>query len=610
MFDFVQNNKAVQFGMKVLLGAIAISFVGFGAGSFLGDGRDEVAKVGDTSITRQEVQRALQQRDLGQDKAEEMTQSLIQRQLLLEKARESGVTVTDEELAKALAAIPIFQKDGQFNLGLYNDFLASRRTSSAVFESRFRDDLIYERMQQLSSQMTAGGFYAKTAHTTLSQYLSRQREVSSVRIEAASFMDKVQVSDQDVAAYYQSNDKEFRLPDQVRVEYILLTVPMLASGQTVSDEEVKTFFDKNKQQFERDERKARHILLTMPEKANAAAKAAVKAKAELLLQDVKNNPERFADIAKQHSQDPGSAAQGGDLGWMSRQGLDATFANALFAMQANETSNLVETQFGYHIIHLDGVRKTGLEESRMAILEKLKEQKARKVFPTLSEEMGELAVETEKNLVPVAQKLKLPLQTTDWFSRNGQENDPVFSSKNKDVLDRIFSVDGLAGRASEVIELPEQQRLLTRVIERKPARLQALAEVSAAIRAKLQAQGAAKLAEAEGKRQLQALQKGEALPLKWSEAQKVGIMQAGMLSRDVVKQLMAVPSKDVTAFSGIVERGGYTLFKVGKFVDTMADPRLAEELEKQRLMGEGAAYDKMMQRELLQQAPAPGKPAV
>lgn len=610
MFDFVQNNKVVQLGMKVLLGAIALSFVGIASYSydFMGGGANEVAKVGDKSITRQEVDFALQQRNLGQDKAEQMTQELVQRQMLLEKAAELGVRVTDAELAKAIAQVPVFQKDGKFSYDLYQEYLTNNRTSGTAFESRFREDLVYERMRELTSNMFSGGFYAKSTNATLAQFLAREREVSSARIDASAFMDKVQVGEQDVAAYYKAHPAEFQQPEKVRVEYLLLSVPVLAMTQTVNEDEIKSFFDKNKTQFERDERKTSHILLTVPAKADAAGKQAVKAKAEQLLQQVRSNPARFAELAKQNSQDPGSAAQGGELGWLSREGLDQTFADALFAMSNTGISDLVESQFGFHIIQLSAIRRTGLEEARATITEKLKEQKARKAFPAVTDELSELVINSEKNLAPVAQKVKLTLQTTDWFTRAGQENDPVFSSKNKDVLERIFSSDGLAGRATEIIELPDQQRLVARVVERKPARLPPLTEVAAAIRSKLQDQGAAKLAEAEGKRLLQALQKGETLPLKWSETQKVGLMQGGMLSQDAVKQLMAAP-EGANVFSGIVERNGYTLFKVGPFSKTPPDPRLAEQLEKQRLMGEAEAYDKLLRRELLTRPPVAAEPA-
>lgn len=600
MFDFVQNNKMVQLGIKVLLGAIAVSFIGFSAATynFSGGGANEVARVGDTPITRQDVDRALQMSNLGQDKAEEVTQDLIRRQTLLEEARSLGVRITDEELAEAIAKIPVFQKDGRFDFQAYEDYLRSSSMTSSMFEARFREDMLAERMQQVVGQMFSGGFYSRAANDALAQYLSRERMVSSVRIEPAAFMSKVQITEQQIAAYYKANPAQFRQPEKVRVEYILLSVPVLASAQSASDAEIKEFFDKNKSQFERDERQARHILLTLPEKADAAAKAAVRARAEKLLQEVQANPARFADLARQNSQDPGSAAQGGELGWLSREGLDQKFADALFAMQQPGISGLVESQFGFHIIEMIGQRKTGLEEARATIASRIKEQKARKAFPTLSEELADLAVNNERNLVPVAQKVKLPLQTTDWITREGVAGDPVFSAERKDVLERIFSADGLAGRATEVIELPEQQRLLARVAERVPARMQPLAEVTAVIRARLLEQGAAKLAEAEGKRYLEALSKGENPVLNWSEAQKVSLFQGGQLTPAAVKHVMAAVAKaDGDSYSGLAENNGYTLFRLGAFSQAPTDPRLVEHIDRQRLMGEFDSYSRLLQRE-------------
>lgn len=595
MFDFVQNNKSVQLGMKILLGVISLTFVLFGIGDYnsMSNDANEVVKVGDTPIMRYQVERELEMRNLGPDKFEDALNSLIQRRLLLEQARSAGLSVSTQDLKNAIAALPAFQKDGQFSPELYQKYLQNNQISTTDFENERRNELL---LQQMGEQLMGNGFVSKAVSERLSQFLTKQRDVSQFRFEPTTYLGQVKITEQDVQAYYKGHAAEFTVPEQIKVEYVLLSAKAIAAGQTVTDPEIKTYFDANKNKYEHEERQASHILLMIPEKADAAAKDAVKAQAEKIHAELQKNPGQFAALATQYSQDPGSAQRGGDLGWMSAEGLDKSFAAALFAMKAKEISGLVQSQFGYHIIQLNGIKKVGLEEAKSAIVEKLKEQKARQQFPELADKLADLVVDNEKNLAPVAAGLKQPLQSTNWMGRSGQAGDALFS--NKDVLEKLFTADSLSGRATDVIELPEQQRLVARVVARQPEHLQAVADVSAAIKAKLEQQAAAKLAAADGQKQLAALQKDPGLALVWGAVQPVSLQQPGSLSRDAIKQAFALPAKAGDQFVGIAERDGFTLLKVGKETLLPVDPRMTQQLEQVQLMGEGDAYLKALQREI------------
>lgn len=610
MFDYIHNNKAAQFAMKGLLAVIAVGFVGFGSYSFMdGGGPQDVAEVGDVVITQRDVQNALADQGRGPDDAERVTQELIQRAVFLQKARDMGVRISDEELARAIHQIPAFQKNGRFDPETYRKALRDNKMTVEQFEGRMREDLLMGHMQEVFVTVIQGGFYSRKSNEALINFVAQKRPVSTIRVEAAAFKDKVVVTDKQVEDYYKANSNEFRLPEQVRAEYVHLTVDALKMAQTVSEQEIAEHYASRREAYDRDERQARHILILAPAGDEAGRKVA-RQRVEGLLQQARANPTGFAALATANSQDPATAPQGGDLGWLSQKMANAEFKpviDALFKLQVNGVSDIVETPYGFHIVQMAAQRKLGLTEARGEIESFLKEQKARRLFPQVSDQLAEQALSSDKSLAPVAQAVRLPLQTSEWITREGLANDPVFGSANKEVLEALFSPDGIGGRTSDVLELPEQQRLVVRVVEHKPARLQALAEVTPGIRQKLQMQGAALLAAEEGKRLLAIVQKGGTLPMQWGTPASVSRLEPGPLTADVLKVAMSLPAAQ-TAYGGVQENGGYTLIQAGAMLPLSVDPAMAQNLQMSRLRGEVDAYLALTQRELVKMA-APKKAA-
>ena len=248
----------------------------------------------------------------------------------------------------------------------------------------------------------------------------------------------------------------------------MLALDSVAAQIEVSADEVKQFYEQNLKQYAQgEERQASHILIAVDSKSSAEEKQAARAKAEELLKQVKQNPASFADVAKKYSQDPGSAAKGGDLGFFPRGAMVKPFEDAVFQMKVGEIAGPVESQFGYHIIRLTAVKGRGLDDVKKQVELDLKRQKAGKKFSELAEQFNNLVFEQGDSLKPAADALKLPIQNSGWVSRSGSENKLL---NNPKLLQAVFSEDAVKNkRNSEVIDVGNNTLVAARVIEYKPA---------------------------------------------------------------------------------------------------------------------------------------------
>jgi len=274
--------------------------------------------------------------------ATELLDGMISQRVLALYAVKQHMQVSDEQLRDAIAGIPAFQEDGKFSLARYRTLLQAQNLTEAQFEHDMRSDLV---LQQLSGGVADSAFVAKNVARRFAEAREQKREVSQITLTPEEFRSKVKIAPDAVEAYYKANQKEFESPEQVRVEYVVLNRDLLAQRETVSPEEVKAVYE---QSFA----------------ARYKERAAVRAKIEEILAEARKNPEKFAELAKKHSQDPGSAPQGGDLGYFGRGAMVKPFEDAAFKLKEGEISPVVESEFGFHIIKLTGTRKGdgGVEE--------------------------------------------------------------------------------------------------------------------------------------------------------------------------------------------------------------------------------------------------------
>ena len=262
MFEFVQNNKVF---IQVVLGAVALTFVGFGVGSYEAASDDPyLAKVGSAKIYKRDLDRALEGQPTDSASRQAALENLIRQELLLSDAHDRGVTVNPEQLRKVIASIPAFQDNGKFSPTRYREFLQNRYPSPEAFETQIKRDIV------LQSQLTgiAGTeFVANTVVSRLAGLLGEGREVRALLLKPADFAAEVKTDDAALKAYYDANAKRFRLPEQVKLDYVLLSQDALAQSVKPSDAELQKYYEQHKAEFSNEQRRASHILLTVPKDA-------------------------------------------------------------------------------------------------------------------------------------------------------------------------------------------------------------------------------------------------------------------------------------------------------------------------------------------------------
>ncbi len=563
MFDLVQKNKTA---VQLLLGLVSLGLVvGFGLSSYtaMEGGPNWLAKVGGKSITEADMEAATRGQAISDDQKPEVLRSLIRRQLMLNQAHDLRLTPSAAQLRDAISSIPAFQENGQFSPSRYQEMLAASQKTPASFQQEVSSDLA---ARQLVLPFVQSNISSKTALDHLIALMTEKREVQVAVLKPQDYLSQVSVSDAEVKQYYDQHQADLKAPEMVKVEFVVLSKAQLAEQQTVSDDEAQKYFDAHKADLAKEEREASHILIQAPKTATPAEREAAKAKAEALLKEVKANPSRFAELAKANSQDPGSKDKGGDLGWNARGAMVKPFDDTVFSLKAGEISNVVETDFGYHIIKLDAIRTKALADLKPEIVEKLKADKAQSAYQAQADKFNEVVYQQADSLKPAADQFKLQVQQSGWVTRKGAQ-DAVLN--NPKLSDAIFSDDVLNKKHNtEAVEVSPGTLVSARVIDHKAAEVPPLATVAPDIQNRLKNDKAAKLVAADGAKKLAALQKGENVNVAWDAQTKEVSRVNGdpSISRDRLTAIFAPQANKLPAYVGGDDavQGGYVLYKVNK----------------------------------------------
>lgn len=603
MFDFVHEKKRL---VQVVLLLIILPFAFWGVDSYRksGGAGDALATVDGEKITQQDFDNAMRQqqgrmRELmgsNYDRAmfdqpgikQSILNNLVNQRLLVIKARDAGLTVSDEQLAQVIAGIPAFQKDGKFDKQQYESALGAQNLSPLMFEARVRQQLT---MSQLEDGYNRNGYASSAAADNLIRLNEQQRVVSVAQIAPESFMKQAKVDEAAVKDYYEKNQHEFEVPEQARVEYVTFSVAALRSKVTVDDGEIKKYYEEHKSEFgTQEQRKAAHILISVAKQASDADKQAAKAKAEQILRQLKKAPAKFAELARKYSGDPGSAGNGGDLGFFSRGMMVKPFEDAAFSLKPGELSGLVQSEFGFHIIKLLAIKPAkiqSLAEVKGTIVQRLKQQKASDQFAELAEKFSNTVYEQSDSLKPAAELVKMPVQQSGWLSQ-GQAGAQPWTDK---ALQAVFSDDVLKDkRNSAAVEIAPNTLLAVRMLEHKPAATRPLAAVAASVRQKLLRQQAAELALKHGQEVLAKLQRGEKVNLAWKASQTVTRAQRAGLEPQLARAIFQTDVGKLPAYAGTESmHGGYALARIDsvKNVAAIDDAKRARYLKQLRqLTGE------------------------
>jgi peptidyl-prolyl cis-trans isomerase D len=575
VFDFVQKYKRV---MQVFLGLIALTFATWGIESytrFRGD-RNAVATVNGLEISQREFADELrrQQDQLRQvfgrgfdpasldtpESRRALLEQMISQRLVAAAALKSNLTVTDEVLRDAIASIPAFQSDGKFSKANYEIVLRAQNPpmSPAQFEARLRYDLA---LAQLTRAAGEAAIASRTVTQRLSALEAQKREVSEARIAVQQFLPQVRIDEAQVKAYYDANQAEFRTPERVKAEYLVLSAEALAKQEPVTEDQIKKEYEQRAAQYRVEEqRRASHILVASREEA------------EKLAVELRKNPGRFAELAKKHSQDPGSAEKGGDLGWFGRGAMVKPFDDAAFKLKQNDMA-VVQSEFGFHVVRVTGAqaeRSRPFDEVRKELADEIARQKGARRFAEAAETFTNLVYEQPDSLKPAAERFKLQIQATGWVAKStSQELGALDSPK---LLAALFSPDSIKNkRNTDAIEVAPNTLVAARVIEHQPAAQRSLDEAKNEIAETLRRREASGLAYKDGAARLEQLRKGADAGVKWSAPKTVSRRDAQGLPVQVLRQVVSADVSKLPAYIGMpLPDAGYLLLRISRVIEADA----------------------------------------
>lgn len=592
MFEAVRKNQRIS---QVILAIIIVPFAFFGMDAFFdgSQGPGEVATVGDAQISarefdqalREQQERARQARGGEYDRAlfeseafrRSVLDGIIDQRVLAVHAAKSRMSVPPQQLQEVITGISAFQDQGRFSLERYERMLRAQGMTPTMFEAQLARDL---EARQISEAVGESAFVGDLPARRLLQAQLEEREIRELQFKVEPLKKEVVLGENAAREYYDANPARFERAPRLRAEYLVFDAEALRNKITVTDQEVEDFYKKSGDRFgQPEERRARHILIEVPADATDDVVAKAQTKAGDILATLRASPERFAELAQKESQDPGSAASGGDLGYFGPGAMVKAFEDATYALAVGQISDLVRTDFGFHIIELTAIKEASikpLEEVRDEIVEELTRQEASRQFAMQAEKFANTVYEQPDSLQPAAEMLGLEIQKTDWVSRQGGQ---IGRFSNDKLLDALFSERVRTnGENVEAVEVERGVMVSARVVEYEGAQTLPFEDVRASIEDQLRTEAAARRAKEQGEAALAALSNGQKTDGEWSAPRTVQRAKPTM-SPDAMKAVFGVSSKALPGYTGVMMPGGdYSVLEVvsvkpAELADD--DPRLA-----------------------------------
>lgn len=500
-----------------ILALIAIPFALWGVNSYFDSGGQlNVAKVGGVEITqnayRNEIDRLrgrVEPKTLDNPQFKQtILDNLIDQTLIVQHAEDQGYRISNAQLAEVIRNQPGFQRDGKFDSALYEALLRREGLTPRQFETKVREQIL---MTHLQAGISESRIITPADIAGLAHLLAQEREVAYALIGADALMAKMTVSGQDIEQYYSAHPDLFQFPEQVRIEYLQLSAGDLNQNQPPTEEELKKAYSEEAARYTVPEkRRASHILVSLPAQPteNQAKEALAK------IQDIAKQARAgadFAGLAKKHSVDSVTAAQGGDLGEIRRGVLPKEIENAVYALKSGEISQPVRSTYGYHLVKLTAhtpEKRKAFADVRKELVEVVRRRQAEERFFDVSEKFRNLVYEQPDSLAPAAKALELEIRKSEWFSPAGG----IGIAANPKVVQAAFEPDVLSqARNSDAIEISADTLVAVRVAERRPAGRKPLAEIRPQIERALKQERALQQARQLGEEALQELRAGGSL---------------------------------------------------------------------------------------------------
>lgn len=598
MFDFIRSHQRLMQFLLLVFIVPSFALIGVSGYSSYVSGDHDLIKIGRSAITQQEFDQArseqlrqMQQANPGTfdpdimddpEVREALLQSLINQRLVALVASREHFNVSDAALRRAIAAIPDMQVQGQFSPERYNEVLASAGLTTREFEQSQRAELAIGRVLN-PIRDTAGLPDHVVAY--LGAALSEQRGVKQAVFRAADYLNEVTVSDDDVQAWYDEHQEQLEIPEQASIDYILLDEDtVMATLPELSEQDVRDYYEQNLSSFTDPARaKLSHIQINVAAGSTQEERDTAREKAEKLLEALKDHPtaSAFADMAREHSEDAGTASSGGELGWIRQGSWPASLDKAVFSLNEGELSSVIDGPGGYHIFYINELEEAQVEpfeDVRTEVEEEIRHQLGAERFADIATRLTSLVYDHPESLDPVAQALSLEVLSADGIGRErlledyeAQGDAPAIQAAHANILDdprvrrTIYSSQVLSrGQNSGVIEISPDTMLTVNLREHHDAHIPPLEQVADTIRETLKQEKAHRLAVEKGQEALAQLQEGteqDSMP-EFEESVVASRLDPAGLPRLALDAALQLVPQDLPAYTGVESGSGFVLLHV------------------------------------------------
>lgn len=574
----------------ILLGLLFVAFAFFGLNSYLGSNASTYAvSVNDVEIPVSELQRSYQlarsrlQESLGEaynpaliDEElikKKALEQLVRQELLIQEAESDGYAISSDLVAARISTVPAFMDGGSFSREKYERTLRAQGLMPAQFEWRLSRELMTN--QLLNGIRNTAAMTPETINE-IYRLQAQQRRFRYLILPVARYHDQVNVTDGEVEDYYAANENSFMSPERVRIQYLELKADDLPVSTGIDEDALHALYEEQSEQYITEEqRRARHILVSLPPDADEQTVNAARDRAQRILERL-DQGEDFAAVAKTDSDDPGSAANGGDLGFFSRGVMTREFDAAAFSLEKGSRSGLVRSPFGFHIIEVTDIRPEVVKpfgEVRAELVKTYLASQREELFYEDSDILTNLAFEHPDTLAPAADRLGLDIMTSDWLTREGGPG----IGENPAVIDAAFQEDVLDnGNNSEPVEVADNDLVVLRIIEHETAAVRPLEAVRDEVRARLQDRKSRERANVEGAQRVGELKAGETMD---AVAAELGIepVDSGLVKRHAegldnklleAAFLLPAPAEGSASVAGVaLQSGDYAIVELQSVQD-------------------------------------------
>jgi peptidyl-prolyl cis-trans isomerase D len=589
MLDKIRNSTDSKLA-KIILGIIIIPFALFGIDSYLSSVGSNVyiAKVNGVDISAQQYQNTEamirdQMSDPNTDPAlfdspefkKAVLDNIISTELMNQSIDKNGFVISDEQLGAYIVGMPDFQENDKFSQERYDQIVQYNNLTPKKLEDKIRNQMATQQAKDSLNRL----IYVPTEITQpLVNLAYQKRDISLHEIKLDDYKKKIKPSDEDVKTFYDENTSNFIMPDRVKIEFLIYSVAGIVPSISITDEEVKEFFEANKGKFEANQqRRASHILFAYQPGIDFEEKAKIRDLAQTTLNEIKKTPKIFENKVKELSQDIESAKQGGDLGFFSRTDMVKSFADAAFDLKVGDLSEIVETEFGLHIIKLTEIKgeQVSFDKIKAQIKGELIYGKALDQYATNAENFNNTVYENSADLSVASKKFDLEVQQSQWLSLD----DAKRFFNNDAFANEIFAQESISSKTNTLaIEVSPNNLVSARVIDFSPSALQPLKEIKEKVVDLIIERKSQELIIEDGNKLVEDLQSSKR-KVEWFDELVIDRFDKKGLSDQLVKKIFQVDTAQLPAYSGLYDlKGEYFVIKINKVINDKVTDALSVDL--------------------------------